>query len=247
MGDASSTSTIWKRLSASGLLGNEVARKSKKIEHVAAKDRFHMTVTCAKPNQPPLSLRNANRLNLCYPPTLMSSTQILIPAIASDGSLYPIEKLHAHETATLHLAISIFVFSGGELLIQRRALSKYHCGGTWANTCCSHPHWGESLDDAAHRRLKEELGFDVALSRGHELTYQAEVTDGLWEHERVQVYYAHVDKAALTIDHNPTEVCDIAWVGVAQLAKDALENPDRYAPWFRIYLVRWTELGVTPE
>ncbi len=81
---------------------------------------------------------------------------IMIPGIAADGSLYPIEKMRAHREAAFHLAISAFVFSEGALLIQRRALSKYHCGGLWANTVCTHPHWGESVEDAAARRLRED-------------------------------------------------------------------------------------------
>ena len=79
--------------------------------------------------------------------------QITIPAIAADESLYPIEKIEAHRLGVLHQAVSIFVFCGADLLVQRRAAGKYHCGGLWANSCCSHPHWGETLQDCAERRL----------------------------------------------------------------------------------------------
>ena len=112
---------------------------------------------------------------------------IMIPAIAPDGSLYPIEKLAAHQEGQFHLAVSIFVFCGEDLLIQKRALSKYHCGGLWANTCCTHPFWQEDLATSAHRRLREEMGFDVALSATNLVDYAADVTNGLREWERVQV------------------------------------------------------------
>jgi isopentenyl-diphosphate Delta-isomerase len=167
----------------------------------------------------------------------------MIPAIGEDGALYPIEKLEAHRTGTLHQAVSIFVFCGEDLLIQKRALNKYHCGGTWANTCCTHPHWGESLDDSAHRRLREEMGFNLPLARASIIDYRAEVTAGLIEHERVQVYVAHINRSAIEIALNEAEVCDFAWAKVDHLKQDAQTNPATYAPWFAIYLARWDELG----
>jgi isopentenyl-diphosphate Delta-isomerase len=177
----------------------------------------------------------------------MSDTQaLLIPAIAPDGALYPIEKMAAHRSGTLHLAVSIFVFCGDDLLIQKRALSKYHCGGTWANTCCTHPHWGESLDDSAHRRLCEEMGFDLALTPANCIDYRADVTNDLIEHERVQVYVAHINRVDVEIALNEHEVCDFAWANIEHLKEDAVTNPSLYAPWFRIYLARWDELGFEP-
>jgi isopentenyl-diphosphate Delta-isomerase len=170
----------------------------------------------------------------------------MIPAIAPDGSLYPIEKLAAHQQNVLHQAVSIFVFCGDDLLIQKRAFSKYHCGGLWANTTCTHPHWGESLADSAHRRLREEMGFDVALKPANIIDYQADVTNGLFEHERVQVYVARVNRGDIAIDLNQAEVCDYAWANVGQLTENALAQPELYAPWFQIYLARWDELGLTP-
>ena len=113
----------------------------------------------------------------------MNTHPIIIPAIAGDGSLYPVEKLKAHVDGLFHLAISIFVFDGDHLLIQKRASSKYHCGGLWANTCCSHPYWDEPIDRCARRRLREELGFNVPLSRRRVVEYSADVDNGLHEHE----------------------------------------------------------------
>jgi isopentenyl-diphosphate Delta-isomerase len=170
----------------------------------------------------------------------------MIPAIAADGSLFPIEKLAAHQSGILHQAVSIFVFCGSDLLIQKRALTKYHCGGMWANTTCTHPHWGESLATSAHRRLREEMGFDIALSPTNVIDYQADVTNGLREHERVQIYVAYVNRAELEIDLNQAEVIDFAWANIEYLKENARAQPELYAPWFRIYLNRWEDLGFTP-
>jgi isopentenyl-diphosphate Delta-isomerase len=175
---------------------------------------------------------------------MSDATSIMIPAIGADGLLYPIEKLAAHQSATLHQAVSVFVFCGQDLLIQRRALTKYHCGGTWANTCCTHPHWGESLEASAHRRLYEEMGFDIALSPASIIDYCAKVTNGLFEHERVQAFWARVNRVDIEVILNEQEVDDYAWVNIGQLKEDAGLNPDLYAPWFRIYLDRWDELGL---
>jgi isopentenyl-diphosphate Delta-isomerase len=175
---------------------------------------------------------------------MSEASEIIIPAIDAQGHLYPLEKMAAHQQGILHQAVSIFVFCGQDLLIQRRALSKYHCGGTWANTCCTHPHWDESLDDAAHRRLREEMGFDLPLTPTKIIDYRADVTQGLIEHERVQIYVAHVSRDRIEIELNPEEVCDYTWANVVDLKEDAISNPHLYAPWFAIYLSRWDELGL---
>ena len=168
----------------------------------------------------------------------------VIPAIGADGSLYPIEKLEAHQKGIFHQAVSVFVFCGQDLLIQQRALSKYHCGGLWANTCCTHPHWGETLSHSAHRRLSEEMGFDLELYPAHIIDYAADVTQGLREHERVQVYGAHIDRADIKIVLNQHEVCDYAWTNIDDLKGQGQQRPEQFAPWFRIYLERWDELGL---
>jgi isopentenyl-diphosphate Delta-isomerase len=175
---------------------------------------------------------------------MCDAADIIIPAIDANGALYPLEKMAAHRQGTLHQAVSVFVFCGPDLLIQRRALTKYHCGGRWANTCCTHPNWGESVDNAAHRRLREEMGFDLPLIAANIIDYRADVTQGLIEHERVQIYSARIGRDDVHITLNPHEVCDYAWVDVAHLKTDAIKNPDTYAPWFSIYLSRWAELGL---
>ncbi len=173
-------------------------------------------------------------------------TAIMIPGVAADGGLYPIEKLEAHRRGVLHLAVSVFVFDGGDLLIQQRAAAKYHCAHQWANTCCTHPHWGESLDASAHRRLREELGVDAALTPRATIDYDADVGGGLREHERVTIFIGRVDRADLSLAPDPDEVAATRWAAPADLVGEARAAPEGFAPWFRIYLQRWAELGLPP-
>lgn len=168
----------------------------------------------------------------------------LIPGIHADGSLYPIGKMEAHRRGVLHSAISVFVFEGaaGELLLQRRALGKYHCGGLWANTCCTHPHWGEDVAAAAARRLGEELGFSASLTPHAQVEYEAPVGNGLIEHERVQIFSAIVDRQALALDPDPAEVMETRWISPARLAAEIEAQPRAFTPWLRIYLERFPGL-----
>jgi isopentenyl-diphosphate delta-isomerase len=169
--------------------------------------------------------------------------QITIPAIAEDGSLYPIEKLRAHQLGVLHLAISAFVFSPkGELLIQRRAEEKYHCAGLWANTCCSHPHWQEDIAACAHRRLEEELGISLPLQPIGQVTYRADVGGGLIEHERVHMFKGMADPASLVPNPDPKEIADLRWVPMEWLFAQMKHDPEQFTPWFRLYIERWSDL-----
>lgn len=167
---------------------------------------------------------------------------IIIPAIAGDGSLYPVEKMDAHVKGLLHLAVSVFVFDGEELLIQRRATAKYHCGGLWANTCCSHPHWGEDLQACAERRLEEELGFSLPLMRHQTLEYRATVGEGLCEYERVTLFSAQTDRDGLGVAPNPDEVDAVRWITPEALRREINDNPQDFTPWLRIYLQRFPRL-----
>ncbi len=168
---------------------------------------------------------------------------MIIPGIAADGTLYPVEKMAAHRAGALHLAVSVFVFSADCLLIQRRAAGKYHCAGLWANTCCTHPHWNEAPAQSAARRLREELGLSLTLTPTTIIEYAADVSDDMREYERVHVYRADVDHDDLVIAPAPLEVSETRWASVDTLRANALRTPERYAPWFRIYLARWDELG----
>ena len=174
---------------------------------------------------------------------------ITIPGIDESGALYPIEKLDAHRNGgVLHLAISTFVFAQGRLLIQRRAPGKYHSGGLWANTCCTHPGWGEDLRTAAHRRLREELGFDVSILEERAVfEYQAQVSNDLWERERVHVFEYTANEVFTTPPPQESEVSETRWVTPADIRSDMRASPDAYAPWFRIYIDRWDELNLTAQ
>ena len=177
--------------------------------------------------------------------SLEARTTITIPAVMPDGTLVPIEKMAAHRSGQLHLAVSVFVFDpNGRLLVQRRAASKYHCGGLWANTCCTHPHWSESPASAAPRRLREELGLvGVELRERRTIDYRAEVGDGLVEHERVTFYDAVVEPDALRVDLDPSEVDEVEWWDNARRRATLANAPETLAPWFRIYLERFPDLA----
>lgn len=165
----------------------------------------------------------------------MVPTNIMIPAWV-DGELTPVEKLAAHQRGLRHLAVSVFVIRDGAILIQRRALGKYHTPGLWANTCCTHPAWDENPLACAHRRLAEELGITgLDLAHRGQVEYRADVGGGLTEHEVVDVFVAHAN-AAMPLAPNPDEVMDTRWITPADLAAEIAATPDRFTPWLRIYL-----------
>jgi isopentenyl-diphosphate Delta-isomerase len=180
------------------------------------------------------------------PVTTRCGDDRIIAAIDDDGALYPVEKLDAHRRGIKHLAISAFVFSGNRLLVQRRAGGKYHSPGQWANTCCTHPDWQEDPSDCATRRLWEELGLEIDLEPRAVIEYMADVGQGLTEHERVHVFEGTVEDPDAVIPFDPTEVDKVRWVEIAELQHEARLNPETITPWFRIYLQRWAELGLSP-
>jgi isopentenyl-diphosphate delta-isomerase len=115
---------------------------------------------------------------------------------AFDNDIGTMGKMEAHQVGALHRAFSVFVFnSSGELLLQRRAIDKYHSGNLWTNTCCSHPRAGEPTLDAAHRRLREEMGMACDLTDMFSFTYRTEFDDGLIEHEIDHVFVGYSDEA----------------------------------------------------
>lgn len=159
----------------------------------------------------------------------------MIPAFVGTR-LQPVEKLAVHRLGLRHLAVSVFVMRGDAVLIQQRALSKYHTPGLWANTCCTHPHWGERPEICAARRLREELGITgLPLRRMGTVEYRADVQGGLTEHEVVDIFTAKAP-AGLHVAPDPDEVQAVAWIGLPDLVADVARHPDRYTPWLRIYL-----------
>ncbi len=149
-----------------------------------------------------------------------------------DLPLGTMEKMEAHEKGVLHRAFSVFTFNKeGKLLLQRRSLEKYHSPGLWANTVCSHPHAGEKILDAAHRRLQEEMGFDCELEDVFSFVYNADVGQGLREHEYDHVFVG-ICNAIPKPDTN--EVGDWKYVDFDDLLKDVVIHPESYTMWFRI-------------
>lgn len=139
------------------------------------------------------------------------------------------EKLEAHEKGLLHRAISILVFnSDKKILLQKRSKTKYHSGGLWANTCCSHPRPGESLDEAVHRRLPEEMGVDCLLAEKFSFLYKTKFENGLIEHELDHVFFGTYDGS---VNPNPDEAEDYKWVSWEFLMNDLEKNPDTYVFW----------------
>lgn len=168
------------------------------------------------------------------------SLKELIPTWVG-GDLVAVEKLEAHRKGYLHMAVSVFVTCGNDVLTQRRAMGKYHTPGLWANTCCTHPRWGEAPMDCAHRRLREELGIEgLKLEPRQKVTYLAEVGNGMVEHERVDIFLARV-KSRITPHPNPEEVMATEWVDMDELARRTRAMPERYTPWLRIYLEEHAE------
>jgi isopentenyl-diphosphate delta-isomerase len=146
------------------------------------------------------------------------------------------EKMEAHLTGTLHRAISIFIFNKkGEFLIQQRAYEKYHSGGKWSNTCCSHPKPGEQSLDAANRRLKEEMGMNCKLTPWFSFTYRAELDNALVEHEYDHVFIGISDEQPKP---HPAEVAAFKYISREELDADIHQNPGQYSEWFKLCFER---------
>ena len=145
------------------------------------------------------------------------------------------EKLAAHKSGLLHRAFSIFILrkseAGYELLLQQRSKQKYHSGGLWSNSCCSHPTPEETTIAAAQRRCHEEIGISAKLEHCGHFIYRAELDGGLIEHELDHVFYAIIDNAEPKA--NPDEVSELRWVNISELNHDLNANPQQYSAWLR--------------
>ncbi|GGE06339.1 isopentenyl-diphosphate Delta-isomerase [Psychroflexus salis] len=141
-------------------------------------------------------------------------------------------KMEAHEKAKLHRAFSVFIYNDkNELMLQQRALSKYHTPGLWTNTCCSHQRLGETNIEAGKRRLQEEMGFTTNLQETISFIYEAPFENGLTEHE---YDYILVGKYNDDPNPNPDEVANWKWISLEDVKKDIKENPNLYTAWFKI-------------
>jgi isopentenyl-diphosphate delta-isomerase len=146
------------------------------------------------------------------------------------------EKLATHRRGGLHRAFSIFVFNeAGELLLQQRAAGKYHSSRLWSNTCCGHPRPGELLEEAAHRRLREEMGIDCALRESFSFAYRARLSGGMLEHELDHVFAGRYEG---TPRPDLAEVDDWRWIDLQSLSDDLRAHPLRYTAWLKLCLER---------
>lgn len=172
----------------------------------------------------------------------MNDKEYVILVDEKDKEVGREEKLEAHRGARLHRAFSVFLYrirrGRIEILLQQRQKDKYHCGGLWANTCCSHPRMGEEVTVAGKRRLVEEVGIqlDTPLADVGWFHYKAEFDNGLTEHEIDHVLIAPFDKDAGDITFNPEEVETLCWLSLEEIDSDLKSHPAKYAPWFPLAL-----------
>lgn len=151
-----------------------------------------------------------------------------------DEEVGTMEKLQAHKEGKLHRAFSVLLFnSKGELLLQKRASSKYHSGGLWTNTCCSHPQPGETIIQAANRKLLQEMGIEVELNESHKFIYKAQLDNHLTEYECDHVIVGYFDGEPI-LNHHEAE--DFKFLSISEIQKDVKKNPDRYTCWFKLIL-----------
>lgn len=160
----------------------------------------------------------------------MAEEVILVDA--HDQELGLMEKMEAHRKGLLHRAFSVFVLNQkGELMVQQRAAEKYHSGTLWTNTCCSHPRKGETAEEAAHRRLMEEMGFDCPINKVLEFTYRAELDKGMIEHEYDHLFIGEYNGEP---NLNPDEAMAWKWMRLDDLSADIEDRPEQYTAWFKI-------------
>ena len=150
----------------------------------------------------------------------------------NDNQIGLMSKMEAHQKGTLHRAFSIFLFnSENQILLQKRSSNKYHSGGLWTNTCCSHPRDEESVIDAGNRRLFEEMGIKTELKEAFNFTYKAELENGLIEHEYDHVLIGEFNGTPIL---NKDEAEDWKWISMEDVRKDIVENETDYTVWFVI-------------
>lgn len=156
-----------------------------------------------------------------------------------DEILGLMNKLEAHQKGLLHRAFSVFLFNNkGEMLLQKRASSKYHSPNQWTNACCSHPRDGETYKEAGLRRLNEELGINTDIKEKFNFIYKANVGQGLWEHE---LDYVFVGDYEGDFNLNPDEVSEVRYISLEDLEKEITENPKNFTEWFKIILKEYKQ------
>lgn len=159
----------------------------------------------------------------------------LILVDIDDNELGVEQKEKAHSRPMLHRAFSIYLYNDKkELLIQKRAISKYHSGGLWANACCSHPRKGETLKESAIDRLKDELGIETDVKELFSFIYLNKFNDNLYEYELDHVFIGKYNGNINNIKLNKEEVSEVRWVNIKQLKEELVTNPSSFSSWFII-------------
>ncbi|MDZ4794078.1 MAG: isopentenyl-diphosphate Delta-isomerase [Bacteroidota bacterium] len=161
----------------------------------------------------------------------MELIQVILVDV-NDRPTGTMEKMEAHKKGLLHRAFSVFIFnSKGEMLLQQRAVSKYHSGGLWTNACCSHPSPGEETLPAAQRRLKEEMGFETAVEKITDFVYKADFDNGLTEHEFDHVFAGEYQGP---MELNKEEVMDCCYKEMSEIHQNLVTSPGKYTAWFHL-------------
>ena len=156
-----------------------------------------------------------------------------------DEILGVMEKMQAHENGLLHRAFSVFLFNEkGEMLLQKRASTKYHSPNQWTNAVCSHPRIDETYIEGAKRRLKEELGIETEITPKFHFIYKADVGQNLWEHELDHVFTGDFNGA---VEMNPDEVSEVRYVTMQDLENEMETHPENFTEWFKIILKEYKE------
>ena len=165
-------------------------------------------------------------------PMLHDGPEQVVLVDEQDREIGHMEKMAAHREGLLHRAFSVFILNGqGELLLQQRALSKYHSPGLWSNSCCGHPRPGEDVRIAAERRVKEEMGLTCELRPAFQFTYRAELGDGMIEHELDHVFIGTTGQEPRPA---PSEAADWRFVSQVALVDELESEPEMFTAWFRI-------------
>jgi len=170
--------------------------------------------------------------------TLVDTTHLIL-VDEQDQPVGTCEKMEAHQKGLLHRAFSVFLFDcAGRMLLQQRALHKYHSGGLWTNACCSHPYPDEDTSAAATRRIQEEMGFVTPIEKAFDFTYRAELDNGLTEHEFDHVFVGIYEGE---VAPNAQEVMDYCYLSLSEIEKQLDVRSERYTEWFKIAFPRIKE------
>ena len=156
----------------------------------------------------------------------------LIALVDLDDKITGYETKEAvHRRGLLHRAFSVFIVRDGEMLIQKRNPDKYHSGGLWSNTCCSHQQKGEELAESVHRRMIEEMGFDCEVEEKFSFVYRTQFRPDLCEYEYDHVFVGTYDGE---VQVNPEEASEIRWIPFEKLKEELVKEPEKFSSWFII-------------